>query len=289
MVNSSHDDSGTNEERPRVRGRRPAPGEPLLDRAFRVLTCFGPDTPVLSLTALAARANLPKATALRIARRLTEHGALERTGSGHYTIGLRLLEIASVAPRGHGLRTIALPYLQDLRHATRQHVQLVVREGLECVLVERLSAHDAQRVMYRVGGRMPLHATAPGLVLLAFAPTRVQEDFLTTDRPAGEDDQNATAEALRPRLAAIRRDRYAVFSRPQWGTLMTGVSAPILDRHHATIAAISVITPSEQSRPAAHIPAVVAVARAITRAMATETVDLSRDAAAPGDTGCTHR
>ncbi|MGI5527449.1 IclR family transcriptional regulator [Streptomyces syringium] len=269
-MNSSHDGSGTHEEPSRVRGRRPARGEPLLDRAFRVLTCFGPDAPVLSLTALAARADLPKATTLRIARRLTEHGALERTDSGHYTIGLRLLEIASVAPRGHGLRALALPYLQDLWHATRQHVQLVVREGLECVLVERLSAHGAQRVMYRVGGRMPLHATAPGLVLLAFAPTRVQEDFLAADHPADEDDLVGMAEALRPKLAAIRRDRFAVFSRPQWDTLMTGVSAPVLDRRRATIAAVSVITPSEQSRPAAHIPAVVAVARAITRAMADE-------------------
>ncbi|MEV0372497.1 IclR family transcriptional regulator [Streptomyces sp. NPDC050636] len=271
-MNSSHDGNGTNEGPSRARGQRPAHGEPLLDRAFRILACFGPDVPELSLTALAARADLPKATALRIARQLTEHGALERTDSGHYTIGLRLLEIATVAPRGHGLRTVALPYLQDLWHATRQHVQLVVREGLEGVLVERLSAHDAPRVMYRVGGRLPLHATAPGLVLLSFAPTQFQEDFLTADHPADDDnlDLAATADALRPKLAAIRRDRYAVFSRPQWDTPMTGVAAPILDRHQTTIAAISVITPSQQNQPATHIPAVVAVARAITRAMTTE-------------------
>ncbi|MEV0118447.1 IclR family transcriptional regulator [Streptomyces sp. NPDC050844] len=272
-MNSSHDGNGTREEPSRIRGHRPAHGEPLLDRAFRLLTCFGPDTPALSLTDLATRADLPKATALRIARQLTAQGALERTASGHYTIGLRILEIATVAPRGHGLRAIALPYLHDLWHATRQHVQLAVREGLECVLVERISAHEAPRVMYRVGGRMPLHATAPGLVLLAFAPTQAQEDFLTADHPAAEDTPNAAADALRPKLAAIRRDRYAVFSRTQWDMLMTGVAAPILDRHHTTIAAVSVITPSEQSQPAAHIPAVVAVARAITRAVATDAVD----------------
>ncbi|MFI6770763.1 IclR family transcriptional regulator C-terminal domain-containing protein [Streptomyces sp. NPDC050355] len=122
----------------------------------------------------------------------------------------------------------------------------------------------------QVGGRLPLHATAPGLVLLAFAPTPIQEDFLTTDHPADDDnlDLNGTADALRPKLAAIRRDRYAVFSRPQWDTRL---AAPILDRNHTTIAAISVITPTEQSQPDSHIPAVVAVARAITRAMATDT------------------
>ena len=60
------------------RGRRPAHGEPVLDRAFRILTAFGPDRS-LSLSALSVRAALPKPTALRLARKLAELGALERT------------------------------------------------------------------------------------------------------------------------------------------------------------------------------------------------------------------
>ncbi|WP_189133103.1 IclR family transcriptional regulator [Wenjunlia tyrosinilytica] len=261
----------------RVRGRRPPRGEPVLERAFRLLACFEPQTPVRSLTALAAHARLPKATALRLARQLVEQGALERTDAGHYTIGLRLLELASLAPRGHGLRDTALPYLEDLHHATRQHVQLVVREGLDGVLVERLSARDAQPIMYRVGGRIPLNATAPGLVLLAFAPTSVQEEYLAGSRPTEEDenDRHPTGEALRAELAAVRRDRFAVYSRRQWDIPMTGVSAPVLDRHD-TIAAVSVVTPSQQIPPTGHIPAVVAVARAITRALAQTAPALSQ-------------
>jgi hypothetical protein len=84
------------------RGRRPAHGEPVLDRAFRILTAFGPDRS-LSLSALSVRAALPKPTALRMARKLAELGALERTQAGDYVIGLRLLEIASLArPAGTG-------------------------------------------------------------------------------------------------------------------------------------------------------------------------------------------
>ena len=57
----------------------------------------------------------------------------------------------------------------DLEEVTRQHVLLAVREGEEALLVERLSAHQAMTVLYRVGGRLPLHSTGVGLVLLAFA------------------------------------------------------------------------------------------------------------------------
>src|SRR5580700_6731724 len=165
----------------RIRGRRPPHGEPVLDRAFRILGSFGPDDRSLSLTSLSARAGLPAPSALRIARKLVEFGALERDEDGRYMVGLRLLEIASLAPRGHGLRAVALPYLEDLHHATGQHVLLAVRDGDAAVLVERLSARDAGRVMYRVGGRLPLHSTGVGMVLLAHAPVDLQDEVLSGD------------------------------------------------------------------------------------------------------------
>ncbi|HSZ43849.1 MAG TPA: helix-turn-helix domain-containing protein, partial [Streptosporangiaceae bacterium] len=164
-----------------ARGGKPAHGEPVLDRAFRIMTAFGPERRSLSLTALSTRAGLPKPTALRLARKLIEWGALERAGDGDYVVGLRLLEIASLAPRGHGLRATALPYLEDLHHATGQHVLLAVRDGDTAVLIERLSARDAGKVMYRVGGRLPLHSTGVGMVLLAHAPVDLQDEVLSGD------------------------------------------------------------------------------------------------------------
>ncbi|MFY9892473.1 MAG: IclR family transcriptional regulator [Streptosporangiaceae bacterium] len=250
------------------RGRRPASGEPVLDRAFRILAAFGPDHRSLSLTSLSARASLPKPTALRIARKLAEWGALERVANGEYVIGLRLLEVASLAPRGHGLRATALPYLEDLHHSTGQHVLLAVRDGNEAVLVERLSARAAHQVLYRVGGRMPLHSTGVGLILLAHAPAEVQEAVLAGDLslepaesiwPSGRD--------LRAVLAAVRRDGVAVASR-QLPEPATSVAAPITDGNGVVAAALSVVTRSDQTDPAVLRPAVVAIARAVSRAMA---------------------
>ena len=55
---------------------------------------------------------------------------------------------------------------------------LAVREGTEAVLVERLSGRTAISVLYRIGGRLPLHSTGVGLVLLANADPSLQEDIL---------------------------------------------------------------------------------------------------------------
>ena len=261
-----------------VRGHRPARGEPVLDRAFRILTSFGPDRS-LSLSALSARASLPKPTALRLARKLTELGALERTENGEYVIGLRLLEVASLAPRGHGLRATALPYMEDLHLATGQHVLLAVREGGEAILVERLSARGAGQVMYRVGGRMPLHSTGVGLVLLAHASSALQDEILGQDLTLRPEGITRTSRELRVQLAGIRRDGVAIAGRT-WPEPVTSVAAPIRGWHaepsgssgrSGPVAALSVVGRADQVEPAVLRPAVVAVARAISRALADAT------------------
>jgi DNA-binding IclR family transcriptional regulator len=258
----------------RIRGGRPAHGEPVLDRAFRILGSFGPDDRSLSLTSLSARAGLPAPSALRIARKLVELGALERGEDGRYMVGLRLLEIASLAPRGHGLRDTALPYMEDLHHATGQHVLLAVRDGHEAILVERLSAHRAGRVLYRIGGRMPTHATGVGLVLLAHAPVQLQQDVLAGDLTVEPGHPLQSERELRALLAAVRRDGVAVVSREQ-PEPMTSVAAPVFDSGRV-VAALSVVAQSGNLQPAALTPAVVAVARAISRAVSAASAGLPR-------------
>jgi DNA-binding IclR family transcriptional regulator len=258
----------------RIRGGRPAHGEPVLDRAFRILGSFGPDDRSLSLTSLSARAGLPAPSALRIARKLVELGALERGEDGRYMVGLRLLEIASLAPRGHGLRDTALPYMEDLHHATGQHVLLAVRDGHEAILVERLSAHRAGRVLYRIGGRMPMHATGVGLVLLAHAPVQLQEEVLAGDLTVEPGHPLQSERELRALLAAVRRDGVAVVSREQ-PEPMTSVAAPVFDSGRV-VAALSVVAQSGNLQPAALTPAVVAVARAISRAVSAASAGLPR-------------
>ncbi|MCG8917213.1 IclR family transcriptional regulator [Actinokineospora sp. PR83] len=238
-------------------------GEPVLDRAFRLLGAFSVADDSLSLTSLSTRSGLPKSTALRMATRLVGLGALERTGDGRYVIGLRLYELASLAP-SHGLRGVALPYLEDLHHATGQHVLLAVRDGHEAVLVERLSAHRAGRVLYRVGGRMPLHATGVGLALLAHAPDAVQREVLDGDLTLRPENLARSPREVRRLLAGVRTEGVAVISRAR-PEPMTSVAAPVFGPGRAVVAALSVVVPAGSADASAVRPAVIAVSRAVSR------------------------
>lgn len=253
-------------EVPAVRGKRPPEGEPVIDRALRLLASFDATHRTLSLSDLARRSQLPASTALRLAKRLQEWGALERDEHGSFAIGLRLYEIASLAPRGLGLREAALPYMGDLAEATRQHVLLAVREDDEAVLVERLSGHAATKVLYRVGGRLPLHSTGVGLVLLAHAPADVQEDYLA--RPLVHEPERlpVSATELRRTLADVRRDRSVTWHR-QVPAPVTAVASPVFGADDTVVAALSVVQPEAGIDPRRLVPALQTASRAISRAL----------------------
>lgn len=244
-------------------------GDPVIERAFALLAGFDPAHRSLSLSDLARRSGLPLSSALRLAKQLVAQGALERRDR-RYVIGLRLWELASLAPRSQGLREAAMPVMGDLAEATRQHVLLAVREGPEAVLVERLSGRTAMSVLYRVGGRLPLHSTGVGLVLLANADPDFQEQVLS--RPLTHEPEHVPVDpaALRRTLADARRDGLVTLRRAVPEPLVS-VAAPVRDEKETVVATVSVVIPIGSLDARRVGPAVRAGARAISRALGSPT------------------
>ncbi|NUT91082.1 MAG: IclR family transcriptional regulator [Saccharothrix sp.] len=237
----------------------------LLGRAFALLAVFSADRPSATLSELSRHSGLPLSTTHRLVRELLAHRALERDGAGRFWIGLRLYELGALSPGSLDLRERALPFLEDLVEVTRHNVQLAVRDGLEVVYVERLSAVDAVSILTRMGSRMPLHATGVGLVLLAFSSHEVQEEALAAPLKRFTTHTISTAKALRTALATVRRDGYAISDR-QIEPITYSVAAPVRGSTGEVVAAVSVVVPVE-TRTDTVLPAVRACGRAISRAM----------------------
>lgn len=238
----------------------------LAAKALDVLAAFDADHAELTLSEISRRAGLPLTTAHRLVRDLTGWGALERDDRGCYHVGLRLWEVAALAPRGLLLRESALPYLQDLYEATHENVQLAVREGLEVVYVERILGRGAVRVLTRVGGRFAMHATGVGLALLAFAPAEVQEQVLAGPLERWTAKTITSPAELRAALAEVRRRGYAV-SDGQVTLDALSVAAPIRAARDEVVAAVSLVVHAEGAQPQALAVPVVAASRAISRAL----------------------
>ncbi|HEX6354129.1 IclR family transcriptional regulator [Actinophytocola sp.] len=242
-----------------------APGKSVTSKVLALLDAFTPGTPELTLSELARRSGVSLPTAHRRAQELLEWGALERSANGSFHIGLRLWEVASLAPRGLALREAAMPFLEDLYEVSRENVQLAVREGLELVFVERIAGRHAVPVLTRVGGRFALHATGVGLVLLAHAPSDVQESVLAAPLQSYTPKTVTNPMRLREILAAVRRNGYAV-SDGQVTLDALSVAAPIKGPT-GVVAAVSLVVRAETAQPTALAPLVMAAARGISRAL----------------------
>ena len=193
---------------PQERGRivaRASGGESVLSKHLRVLGAFEAAVPFLTLTEIADRAGLAPSTAHRIVAELEGEGLLERLPDRTYRLGVRLWELACRTPGALGLRELARPLLQAVHARVRQHTQLGVLSGTEVLFLDRLSVRDAVVNATLIGGRIPVHASSSGLVLLAHAGPAVLEQVLAQPmRPlhaAHHHDGARTAEhaATRPR------------------------------------------------------------------------------------------
>lgn len=238
----------------------------VLRRALRILDTFSDAADGLSLSELSRRAGVPLTTTHRIVGELYEWGALERDDDGNYRVGLRLWEIAALAPRSVGLQRIALPFMQDLYETTHRGVHLAVRTDDEVVFVERFVSPERASARPRVGGRYALHATAVGLVLLAHAPVEVQQEVLSRPLEPYTPHTYSSERELREVLADVRRNGYAVSDR-QIDPEYVSVAAPIYGRDDTVVAALSLIVPHTESHGPGLGHLVQATARGISRAL----------------------
>ncbi|MER5755514.1 IclR family transcriptional regulator [Streptomyces sp. NPDC002088] len=245
------------------------------DRLLSVLAAFDHEHPALSLTDISRRAGLTLTTAHRLVGALTEWGALERDATGVYHVGLRLWEVAALAPRGLALRQVALPYLEDLYEATHENVQLAVRDGSDVVYIEWLSGRSSVGVHIRVGARWPLHATGVGLALLAHGEPEFQERYCAGPLASFTPHTLTDPARLRRELAEVRRAGVAVSNRQVTDDALS-VAAPVRGPGGTVVAAASVVVPHIHARIAVLIPAVRLAARGISRALGWRPEDQQR-------------
>ncbi|MCH6468648.1 IclR family transcriptional regulator [Sinomonas terrae] len=238
----------------------------VLLRGLAILGCFDSPMPVITASAIVKQTGLPPATVHRILTILIEGGAVERVSRGSYRLGLKMWRLGSSVPQARVLRDVALPFLEDLYETTHEVVHLAVRDGLETLYIEKISGRGAVSVTSRVGRRLPLHATGPGKVLLAYGPRDVFDQLVARGLPALTPQTITDPDAIRRSIAEIRRSGYAL-SREESSVGTASVAAPIFGSLREIIASVSVVVPASTFNPWTLAPVVRAVALGISRGM----------------------
>jgi DNA-binding IclR family transcriptional regulator len=142
-----------------------------IERAAAVLHLLGAVPQPVPLGELARMLGLPKPTVHGIVRTLCDVGFVrQEADSARYTLGDGLATLGE-GMDPHLLRSRAVNWADGLAARTGDEVELGVLRGRTVELVHHVFRPDGSPQRLRVGELQPLHATALGLVLLAFSPT----------------------------------------------------------------------------------------------------------------------
>lgn len=211
----------------------------VIDRVSLVLDAFdGPGR--LTLAQIVRRTGLPRSSAHRMLERLVQLRWLRRSGRD-YELGMRLVELGSLAVHQDRLHKAAIPKLHELHAATGLVVHLAVLDGPDVVYMEKVGNRMTTAIPTRVGGRQSAHCTALGKALLAFAEER-ENAALGADLPPRRTKYSISTHAqLRDELHKVR-SRGIAFDREESLPGFGCVAAPIGDPGEA-VAAISVCGP----------------------------------------------
>jgi DNA-binding IclR family transcriptional regulator len=207
----------------------------VIDRIALVLDAFdGPGR--LTLAQIVRRTGLPRSSAHRMLERLVQLRWLRRSGRD-YELGMRLVELGSLAVHQDRLVRAAAPLLGELHRATGLVVHLAVLDAPDVVYLEKIG--DAA-VPTRVGTRQPAHCTAVGKAILAYSDQHTAVDL----RVRKTRYSISTSSQLAAELAKVRAHGVA-FEREESLAGFGCVAAPIGSpgEGHEVLAAVSVCGP----------------------------------------------
>lgn len=205
----------------------------VIDRISLVLDAFdGPGR--LTLAQIVRRTGLPRSSAHRMLERLVQLRWLRRSGRD-YELGMRLVELGSLAVHQDRLVRAAGPLLGELHRATGLVAHLAVLDGPDVKYLDKVGDRMADAIPTRVGARQPAHCTAVGKAILAYNDVQVNLRARKTKYSI------STSSQLAAELAKVRAHGVA-FEREESLLGFGCVAAPIGGPGEA-VAAVSVCGP----------------------------------------------
>jgi len=219
----------------------------VVDRALRLLEAIISDRGSSSISSIAARMQMPSATAYRLSGALVERGYIVRVGAGRYFPGSVILAAGAERDPRATLKCAAKPCLDWLARRVRAAAHLGVFEGgMVSYLVKSGSSRSAR--FTREGTQLDAYCSALGKVLLAHLPASERNAYLAGGPFPKLTNQTITnPKELSVHLRQVRRKSYAIDDR-EFAEEVMCIAVPVRDRNSRVYAALSITTSPDELR-----------------------------------------
>jgi IclR family pca regulon transcriptional regulator len=209
-----------------------------VEKTFDVLRAFDPEHPRLTISQIASRSDMTRASARRFLLTLADLGYVRVDGSS-FELTPRSLEIGSSYLANLALPRIAERHLKSLAVELNETTSLCILDGQDIVYVACVPSPRLLSVSINVGTRFPAWATSMGRVLLADLPEpRLTGYFEEVNLQRFTERSLGSLDELRREVDLARSRGWSIVSQELEDGLR-GVAVPVRSGQD-TVAAINV-------------------------------------------------
>lgn len=213
-----------------------------VNRALSILKCFLVPPHEWGITEISNYVQLSKGTVHLLVKSLEEEGFLEQINrTRKYRLG-SIVHDLSLATRvaGGDLRSIAHEFLKQLRYTVSLPCYLSVELGDQVIVIDKVEPTLPFMVIIQVGTALPYHSSAPGKLLLAYAPQERQNAIIhSLSFPTLTPNGITNKAQLKEELLSIVKDGYAL-DREETLTGLFCIGVPVRNSHGQVVACLSV-------------------------------------------------
>jgi len=210
-----------------------------LAKGLKILNLLEHARSGMGTTEIANQLSIDKSSASRLLHTLANYGFVEQDeNSARYLLGPQLLTLGQRLLNRITLRDHARPYLHELVDKTGECAHLAIQAQRQALYIDQVESTAALRVESEIGTLSPLHCTALGKVMLAFAEGRMPEELQPFTHRTVTDRST-----LQAQLTQTAARGYAIDDE-EYNYGVRCVAATVYDHRGALVGAIGISGPA---------------------------------------------
>lgn len=148
-------------------------------RGLHVIRSFGEQTEKQTLSDVARRSNISRASARRLLHTLVHLGYVDSDGK-HFWLKPKILDLGYSYISSKALAGVSQDAMNDLAERQNSSASMAVLDGKELVYVVRSTIRNGSRCVSAIGDRQPAYIMAIGRILLAELSDTELDSYLET-------------------------------------------------------------------------------------------------------------
>lgn len=220
-----------------------------VEKALRLLEFFDAQHPEFGLSDLARLSGTDKATVLRMLNDLASTGLVEQDPQTRlWRLGAGLLRLARLREAAFPVTRVLTPILDALALDTGETAHASLLSGDTLGTVGIAESQRTNRVHLEPGLILPLHATASGLAVTAFARPDLRSKVLSRALSSVTKSTPTSQQALTALIDQTQSRGYAIANQT-FEDEVYGIAMPLFGPDGFAIGALAIASPSSRISP----------------------------------------